>query len=145
MECKFHGEAGRKCDVKIPLYINSRYQDLLNGQNNNSNTINGTEGWVVTNTRFTADARQYGECAGLYLLSWDFPVGNSLKERIDRVGLYPITVSTLLTKREKDFLLSRDIVLCKQLQGDTFYLDHLGISESRKERIFKEIGFLCNV
>lgn len=25
VECKFHGEEGRNCDVKIPLYIHSRY------------------------------------------------------------------------------------------------------------------------
>jgi len=28
VECKFHGEQGLKCNVKIPLYINSRYQDV---------------------------------------------------------------------------------------------------------------------
>jgi len=29
IECKFHGEEGRNCNVKIPLYIHSRYQDIL--------------------------------------------------------------------------------------------------------------------
>ena len=67
----------------------------------------------------------------------------SLRDRIDRLGLYPITVSTLLTKREKQFLLSRNIVLCRQLLGDVFYLDHLGISEVRKEKILLEIEALC--
>ena len=28
-ECKFHGEYGKKCNIKIPLYIFSRYQDIL--------------------------------------------------------------------------------------------------------------------
>ena len=41
----------------------------------------------------------------LYLLSWDYPDGESLRDRIDTLGLYPITVSTLLNKREKQFLL----------------------------------------
>ena len=145
VECKFHGEQGLKCNVKIPLYINSRYQDVKahwNSKQANTNTL--SKGWVVTNTRFTEDAKQYGNCCGLYLLSWDSPKENGLKERIDRLGLYPITVSTLLTKREKQFLLSRDIVLCRELIGDNFYLDHLGISEVRKEKILKEIKQLCN-
>ena len=73
-----------------------------------------TPGWVVTNTRFTEDALQYGNCCGLYLLSWDYPKNDGLKDRIDRLGLYPITVSTLLTNREKQFLLSRDIVLVQR-------------------------------
>ncbi len=146
VECKFHGEEGRKCNVKVPLYIHSRYQDIiaLNRDQNNGRMI-PDEGWVVTNTRFTKDAIQFGECAGLYLLSWDHPKENGLKDRIDRLGLYPITVSTLLINREKQFLLSRDIVLCKQLLDDVFYLDHLGVSEQRKQKILNEIKMLCNI
>jgi len=141
-ECKFHSEEGRNCDVKIPLYIHSRFQDII--ESDKENKAIPKEGWVVTNTRFTKDAEQYGLCVGLQLLSWNYPTGNGLKDRIDRLGLYPITVSTLLSKREKQFLLSRDVVLCRQLLSDKFYLDHLGISEKRKQRIFSEISILCN-
>ncbi len=141
VECKFHGEEGRNCDVKIPLYIYSRYTDITTSQSQEYDY----KGWVVTNTRFTSDAIQYGQCVGLYLLSWDFPEGNGLKDRIDSIGLYPITVSTLLSHREKLFLLDRDVVLCKQLLMDSFYLDHLGVSETRKKHILNELKLLCNV
>lgn len=145
IECKFHNEEGLKCNVKIPLYINSRYNDVKTHWNANpKNKSTFTKGWVVTNTRFTEDAIRYGTCVNLYLLSWDYPKNNGLKDRIDRLGLYPITVSTLLTNREKQFLLSRDVVLCRELIGDAFYLDHLGISEIRKEKILNEIKMLCN-
>lgn len=139
-ECKFHGDPSRKCDVKVPLYINSRYNDIVAYERKQS----PNEGWVVTNTQFTRDATDYAHCVGLHLLSWDAPEGDALKDRIDRLGLYPITVSTLLTKREKQFLLSRDVVLFRQLKDDMFYLDHLGISEKRKERILDEMHKLCN-
>lgn len=145
IECKFHSSQGLKCNVKVPLYINSRYQDVK--EHWNSNIKNGTtltEGWVVTNTQFTQDAIAYGKCCGLYLLSWDYPKNDGLKDRIDRLGLYPITVSTLLTKREKQFLLNRNVVLCRELIGDHFYLDHLGVSETRKEKILNEVKKLCN-
>lgn len=142
-ECKFHGDEGRKCNVKVPLYIHSRYKDIVNYYNEEQDINTPNQGWVVTNTRFSEDAITYGECVGLYLLSWDFPKDNGIKDRIDRLGLYPVTVSTLLSQREKQFLLSRDVVLCKQLINDHFYLDHLGISEKRKERILEEINFLC--
>ena len=142
-ECKFHSEEGRNCDVKVPLYIHSRYHDILNFYGDIMSDEKPNEGWVVTNTRFTEDALTYGECVGLYLLSWDFPKDNGLKDRIDNLGLYPVTVSTLLSQREKQFLLSRDVVLCKQLINDDFYLDHLGVSENRKERILEEIKILC--
>jgi hypothetical protein len=146
IECKFHGEQGLNCNVKIPLYINSRYQDVKTHWNRNpKNGTSLTKGWVVTNTRFTKDALQYGNCCGLYLLSWDYPKNDALKDRIDRLGLYPITVSTLLTNREKQFLLSRDVVLCRQLLHDKFYLDHLGVSDIRKEKILNEISQLCTI
>ena len=141
-ECKFHSEKRTTCNVKVPLYINSRYKDII--AQYKDTPLCPTEGWVVTNTRFTKDAVTYGACAGLYLLSWDYPKDNGLKDRIDRLGLYPITVSTLLTNREKQFLLSREIVLCRQLANDVFYLDHLGISETRKTKILAEASMLCN-
>lgn len=146
IECKFHSEQGRYCNVKIPLYIHSRFRDIeyFFQKKHEPNEI-FNEGWVVTNTRFTADALQYGKCVKLYLLSWDTPKGSSLKERIDQSGLYPITVSSLLTQREKQFLLSRDIVLCRDLINDKFYLDHLGVSDSRKKKILKEMQSLCKM
>ncbi|MBC8757046.1 restriction endonuclease [Kordia sp. YSTF-M3] len=146
IECKFHSEQGITCNVKVPLYIHSRYQDVKTHWNANpKNETSLTKGWVVTNTRFTEDALKYGNCAGLYLLSWDYPQNEGLKDRIDRLGLYPITVSTLLTKREKQFLLSRDIVLCRELLHDKFFLDHLNVSEIRQQKIFHEISQLCGI
>lgn len=145
IECKFHGDEGRNCNVKVPLYIHSRYGDILaHWKTIKSNNIPLDKGWVVTNTRFTKDALKYGKCADLYLLSWDLPKENGLKDRIDRLGLYPITVSTLLTGREKQFLLSRDVVLCRQLLNDHFFLDHLEVADIRKEKIMAELRTLCN-
>lgn len=144
-ECKFHTEPGKACDVKIPLYIHSRFRDIQNFLDKKHPERTVFKGWVATNTRFTEDARKYGKCVGLNLLSWDLPEGNALKDRIDHTGLYPITVSTLLSAREKQFLLSRDVVLCKELIDDKFYLDQLDISEGRKSRVLKEMELLCKV
>ncbi|MBU2945402.1 ATP cone domain-containing protein [Zobellia uliginosa] len=145
IECKFHSEEGRNCNVKIPLYIHSRYNDVkAHWESKKSETKSLSDGWVVTNTRFTSDALKYGKCASLYLLSWDYPLNDGIKDRIDRLGLYPITVSTILTNREKKFLLNRDVVLCRQLWKEKFLLDHLGVSNTRKVKILSEIEQLCN-
>src|SRR5690606_16852803 len=143
IECKFHSEEGRNCNVKVPLYIASRYKDIKAHWDARHHDTALSEGWVVTNTRFTEDALQYGKCVGLYLLSWDYPKNDGLRDRIDRLGLYPITVSTLLSAREKQFLLSRDVVLCRDLIDDVFFLDHLGVSDIRKAKILNEINILC--
>ncbi|MGB7843917.1 MAG: restriction endonuclease [Salinimicrobium sp.] len=137
IECKFHSEPGRKCNVKVPLYINSRFRDIqeLQGKNNKFNN----EIWIVTNTRFTSNALAYAKCVGLNMLSWDTPKGHGLKDILDQSGLYPITVSLLLSKREKQFLLNRDIVLCRDIIRDKFYLDQLEISDKRKQKILNEM------
>ena len=99
---------GRKCNVKIPLYIHSRFLDVEKAwQQRPGHDHKYHQGWVVTNTRFTDDAVQYGTCAGLNLVSWNFPKEGSLKERIDRSGLHPITCLSVLTKKEKQLLLDR--------------------------------------
>ena len=86
VECKFHSDFSRFCDVKVTLYLHSRFLDLKERWGNDpANSEKSHHGWIVTNTRFSTDASQYGTCAGLYLLSWDFPRKGSLKERIDDV------------------------------------------------------------
>lgn len=146
MECKFHSEQGRKCNVKTPLYVHSRFNDITQAEHTHHSISSlKPQGWVVTNTRFTKDALLYSKCAGLRLLSWDEPKGKGLKDLIDQSGLYPITVSVLLSDREKAFLLSREIVLCKDLIDDKFFLDHLEISDERKARIMREMHDLCEV
>lgn len=144
VECKYHSDRGVRCNVKIPLYINSRYKDIKNHWDSNINGSSLTEGWLVTNTRFTADALQYGNCVGLYLLSWDFPKDNGLKDRIDRLRLYPITVSTLLSQEEIHHLLNENIVLCKNIINNIEILDIIGVSKKRQNKILAEIKSICN-
>lgn len=147
VECKFHGEEGLYCNVKIPLYINSRFNDIKAHWNSSHRKSKAelSAGWVVTNTRFSQDAYRYGKCVGLYLLGWDTPAGDSLKERIDQSGLYPITVSTLLTQSEKQDLLDRQMVLCRQLIARREILEKLGVSESRAQKIIAELSDLCSI
>ena len=57
IECKFHSEEGRNCNVKIPLYIHSRYNDVkAHWATKTKDHRELDKGWVVTNTRFTGDA-----------------------------------------------------------------------------------------
>jgi len=145
VECKFHSDAGRFCNVKIPLYIQSRFKDVeAEWEKQPEHDTKFHQGWVVTNTRFSSDAIQYGKCVGLYLLSWDYPYKGSLKERIDQSGLHPITSLTTLTKNEKQQLLDNDIVLCMDLCSQPKLLNSIGISEKRQKNILHESHELCN-
>ncbi len=139
IECKFHSDPGNVCDVKNSLYVHARFQDIeRKKQSLHEPAERIFKGWLVTNTRLTADAEQYGVCSGLELMSWNFPSGKSLRERIDKAGLHPVTCITSLVRSEKQQLLDKKIVLCETLSARPALLTELGISELRKEKILQE-------
>ncbi len=113
VECKFHNRNDNHCNVKVPLYIHSRFIDVkknLYDLPEHKNKIH--KGWIVTNTRFTSDAKVYGLCVGLKLLSWDFPKKNALKDLVERLNLHPVTCLSSLSNEEKSQLLENDIIFC---------------------------------
>ena len=144
IECKYHSDQGRFCNVKIPLYIHSRFLDVekqWERQKGHEDKLH--RGGVFTNTRFTTDAVQYGKCVGLLLTSWDYPMGNGLKDRIDKLGLHPLTALTTLTKAEKTKLLDTGIVLCKELHEKPVILKQIGIDKKRHKKILEDSEELC--
>ena len=144
IECKYHSDQGRFCNVKIPLYIQSRFLDVQKQwEKQQGHKTKFHQGGVCTNTRFTSDAIQYGTCAGLMLTSWDYPKGHGLKERIDRLGLHPLTSLTTLTKAEKSKLLDKGIVLCKEINENPSLLEQIGIPKQRQKNILEDSRELC--
>ncbi|MBX9785327.1 MAG: restriction endonuclease [Chitinophagaceae bacterium] len=145
IECKYHNQPGNVSNVKIPLYVHSRFLDVEEQWKQiPGHSMKFHQGWVVTNTRLTTDAVQYGSCAGLHLWSWDYPYGQGLKDIIDETGLYPLTCLTTLSAREKNELLNKHIVMCKELCHNPQLLSQIGIEKERAERIIKEGNELCH-
>ncbi len=145
VECKFHSDNSRKSDVKVALYIHSRFLDLKDVWASETQASKTSfRGMVVCNTRFTDDAMQFAKCAGLGLISWDYPPGNSLKDWIDRSGYHPITSLHSLRKRDKQQLLEEGIVLCRELPAHSDFLRKMGLDERQVSRILKEARLLVN-
>lgn len=137
IECKYHGNTQIKSDVKVALYIHSRYNDILRTWiNEDPEEKYKYQGMIVTNTRFTGDAVQYATCVGMQLISWDYPSQGSLRERIDVSGLHPITVLQSITKHEKQVLLNKNLVLCRSLTEENLKI--AGIIGNRAKRIINE-------
>lgn len=146
IECKFHSSREGSSDVKVPMYILSRFNDLKTKQHTiftNSETINSCI--IVTNNRFTKDAESFATCSGINLLSWDYPKDNSIKNKIDKGSLYPITCLTTLSTVEKEKLLILDQILVKDLINDSQSLHKIGISENRVRNVLKEASQICKL
>ena len=142
VECKFHMDSSSKSGVQVPLYIQSRYLDVKAAWEEQYGKDLRYRGGVVTNTRFSDDALQYAACAGLVLISWDYPADTGLKFWIDKTGLQPVTSLISLTKREKQFLLEKSIVLCSQLEENKELLKDMGISDFQIRKILNEAANL---
>ncbi|WP_178987107.1 ATP cone domain-containing protein [Winogradskyella schleiferi] len=146
IECKYHSDQGRFCNVKIPLYIHSRFLDVeKQWERQKGHEAKLHKGGVYTNTRFTSDAVKYGKCVRLLLTSWDYPIGDGLKDRIDKSGLHPLTALTTLTKAEKTKLLDEGIVLCKELHETPKILEQVGVPKSRHKKVLEDSRELCGI
>lgn len=142
IECKYHPIPGSVSNVKVPLYVHSRFRDLEQ-QHNGHGGLNG-EGWIITNTRFSDDAMTYGRCAGIRLIGWNYPSNGSLRELIDRANLHPVTCLTMLSRQEKNTLLEHGIVLSSTLSRPGNWSDLLHLSNERRNKIMAEAATLCN-
>ena len=144
VECKFHAGREAVSDVKVPMYILSRFNDLKDKEYSIfSKKDNISKCWIVTNNRFTSDAIAYAKCSGLNLLSWNYPELNNLKTKNDFDYLYPVTCLTTLSLGEKDKLLILDVLLVKEIVYNSNCLEKIGLSPNRIKNVLKEASELC--
>ncbi|NPD44090.1 MULTISPECIES: restriction endonuclease [unclassified Lentimicrobium] len=144
MECKYHKDQGKTVSIQVPLYVRSRVNDIIR-KREQMPEFEGLsfKAWVVTNTRFSPDSIKYGNCSGMKLLAWDYPQGHGLKDMIERVKVFPITVLTQLTKKEKLSLMDKDIISCEQLLKNQDLLTPLNLPIKKQTRLLDELHHIC--
>lgn len=145
VECKYHSESARFSNVKIPLYIQSRFEDIdRHWKKTNEEKQTYRQGWIYTTTRFSEDAIKYGNCMGLNLISWKYPEKGNLEDRIRLNGLFPVSCLNELTVANKQELIKRNIVTALELKHKPYLLKKVGIKTDTKiRRVLKEIDALC--
>jgi len=142
-EAKFHTDFSNHSDLKVALYIKARFEDLQNGNfKYGGKTRKMTKGMLITNTNFSSTAIQYGECAKLNMVGWNYPRNNNLHNMIESLNLVPLTVLTTLSQAEKKMFLANRIVLSKQL-GDFGLLKSYGFDDVKAQAVVKEVYDLC--
>jgi hypothetical protein len=144
VEAKFHTDFNLKSDLKIVLYVKARYDDIF-GQEYifGGEKRKLTEGWVITNTKFSTTAIQYGQCQpALKFVGWNYPYDNNLHHMIERHELIPLTALTSLTSTEKNIFLSKGIILSKSLLNNDL-LKEYKFDERKIKSIQDEVEGLC--
>lgn len=138
IECKFHNRKGIKNDIKIALYVKARWDDLKNGPEGKN--LDGF--YLASNTAYTIDAMAYAQGSGLNLLGINAPKEESFLEQIKRMQLYPITSLRKLNKQMKEFLISQNIILAKDIPQKLDLLLKLGLKEGEINAVLREIELL---
>lgn len=133
IECKFHNSVGIHTQVHVSLYTKARFDDLREIHKLN-------DVWLVTNTRITSDALSYALCNNIKVISWNYPPNGGLRDLIEKSKLHPITVLTTLSQNQKQELLNKHAVLCKNISS---VLNILNLPEEKKQSILAEAKFVC--
>lgn len=144
IECKFRNSAESAPDVKVAMYFHSRFQDLRAAISPRTEKKKFS-GWLVTNTRFTSDALQYGSCSGLVLKSWRHPEKEGLEKMIEEKKMYPVTVMSGLSSAQIRKLMEHRIILMKDMasMASEDIAKLLSVPEKRAGDIREQAERLC--
>jgi len=142
-EAKFHARPGIKSDLQVAMYSYARYLDLASVRVSKQDPRGVISLSIITNTKFTEAAVKYAQCSGIKLLSWDYPKHDSLHDKIERLGTYPITVLTHISSGQKQYLLQHGIILCSDITKNPNILHELGLPKSRFNAVLNEASALC--
>jgi hypothetical protein len=145
MECKYHSNGGNATDVKTALYVHARFVDLRKSPETKPGNGVVRHGWLVTNTRCTADAIKYAECAGLRIMSWKYPEKESLEKMIEAKKLYPVTTLHSATRKNLDALFRAGMILARDVAETDLpgFLAMTGLDEDTARRLKEEADELC--
>lgn len=143
-ELKYHNDPGYKTDLKVALYVKSRFDDIFSCDPSvRSCPID--RGILITNTKFTSEAIAYAECAGVELLGWGYPVTNGLFARMSRAKVYPITTLTGLSRAEKRILIEHGTIAADEILRDRRRLDPLHLTSEQVGVLLAEVEGLLSL
>lgn len=144
-EAKFHARPGIKSDLQVAMYSYARLLDLREAKICNEDICGIREFWLVTNTKFTSTAENYGKCVGLNMLSWDYPKKGNLHDKIQKLGVYPVSVLQSINSSQTEALINRGVILCKDIAQNQHVLRHLHLSKRKHEALINEVAEICKV
>lgn len=145
-ECKYHCQPGTRVDLDVALAHYALFLDIQKGPLAKRPKLKSLtfRPILVTNTKFTDQAVEYGTCAGLDLWGWRYPPGQGLERLIDKQKLYPITILPSAKKELAELLINHQIVLLEDLlRADPQKMAReLGLSPYQVSKLMEEAKLL---
>ena len=85
----------------------------------------------MTNTKLTSDATDYAKCVGMHAIGWSYPLQDGLEVHIEKNGLHPVTCLTNLNRFQKQELVGRGYILCKDIIRESSVLGSVGCDQAK--------------
>ncbi|MBU6214431.1 hypothetical protein KGM48_01110 [Patescibacteria group bacterium] len=136
-ELKYHNDPSYKTDLKVALYVKSRFDDIFSCDPE-ARSCPIDRGLLVTNTKFTSEAIAYAQCSGVELLGWGYPIDNTLYMHMNRLKVFPITALTTFSLSEKRLLIESGVIAVDEVARDRSLLDVLHLSSERVGEVLAE-------
>lgn len=133
IEAKYHNQFGTKVATDVVMYADARREDI-------SRAEKPCKMWVITNTKFTGNAAQYGACRDLKMTGWHYPKENGLEALIAEHALYPVTTLLSVDRFAREQFAKHGMLLAQDIAPHTKETleEKLGIPVKRGERIIME-------
>jgi hypothetical protein len=97
---------------------------------------------IITNTKFTTNAKIYSNCVKIKVLSWNFPEKSNLHDFILNSGIHPVTALETISEKAKEFFVKRKIVSCNDvIKNNNFNLkQNYFIPKNKIKLVIEEIN-----
>jgi len=119
VECKYHNLPGIYTGLKETLYTYARFLDLRDGW------MKGLcekfdEAWLVTNTKFSEEAKEYAKCKEMKIIGWSYPPNQGIETLIENnKRLYPITILRRVKKADLTKFSSANLIVINDVLNRT--------------------------
>ena len=115
VEIKHHYKCHTSTGLDVVRQIRATFEDITEGFDLGSNSINFNKSMVVCNTKFSNHARRYAKCRNIDHIGWNTPHEHGLGRIINEKKLHPITLIKNLDRTTEMKLGNKGIVLLRQL------------------------------
>ncbi len=144
IEVKYRNEPGIKTHLDTVMYADARRMDIQEYQKKQGALY---DMWLVTNTKFTDKAIQYGECKNqMKLIGWNYPNGKSLEDMIVEKKVFPVTAMPYITNHLLKQFFEAEIILISDLipYSENDLVEKFKMTEKRAKSIMKRVIEITN-
>ncbi len=124
VEAKHHNNYHALTGLDESRIARAILEDVTDGYTSGATEIKIDRAVIVTNTRYSEHAINYGRCRGILQIGWASPEGFGLRDIVEKHKLYPLSCLRGVSTETRLRLVEAGIVLIKQLlEQDSRYLE----------------------